>query len=75
MDDTTWTITNILAKLNNYRGQNIWQDVIYSFNLDEDATDEVDTGRNDVFGVILGGTRTFFHYDPQSGEWHHTHAS
>lgn len=74
MHDTTWISTDILAKLNDYTGPNIWQDVIYSFGIDEDATDEVDTGRNDVFGVILGGTRTFFQYDPQSGEWHHTRA-
>ena len=72
MRTTTWTITDILANLNNYRGENIWQDVIYSFGIDEDATDEVDEGRSDVFGVILGGTRTFFQHDPQSDEWHHT---
>ena len=66
------TVHDVIAMLNAYEGDNIWQDVIHSFDIDEDATDEVDTGRSDVFGVILGGTRTFFQHDPQSDEWHRT---
>ena len=44
----------ILAKLNAYDGDNIWQDVIYSLDVDEDATDDLDEGRSDVFALTNG---------------------
>ena len=60
------TTERILNQLNDYTGDNIWQDVIYDLDVDEDATDEIDEGRNDRF--VLDGGRTFVH-DAQRGEW------
>lgn len=66
---TTPAVHDVIAKLNNYRGDNIWQDVIYSLDIDEDATDEVDEGRSDVFCTAIGSARTIFRFNPQNGQW------
>ena len=57
----------ILEALNSYRGDNIWQDVIYSLNTDEDAISAADpTFRSDVVVLTSGAA---FHFDGARGEW------
>lgn len=56
----------ILDQLNDYSGDNIWQDIIGGLDLDDDATDEVEHGRSDAF-VLTDGRG--FTYIAQDREW------
>lgn len=56
---------HLLHRLNSYRGDNPWQDVIAQFE-DTEATDLIDQGRNDRFVGIDGFT---YRYDHQRGVW------
>ena len=51
---------SILTTLNAYDGDNIWQDVIYDLDVDQDTTDALDpSGRSDVIALTDG--RVFRH--------------
>lgn len=56
---------NILEALNNYDGDNIWDDVIETIAYDQAATDEIDKGQNDVF--IADGVE--YRHIAQSSAW------
>lgn len=53
------TANEILDQLNSYDGDNIWEDVIYRLDFDEDATDQLyaDQERNSYYSdmVVIGG--------------------
>ncbi len=57
---------DIIERLNTYTGDNIWQDIIAGFDLNETATDVIDKGANDRF-VLADGTIIRYHY--QLGMW------
>lgn len=59
------TTDQILEQLNNYDGDNIWEDIIYNY-ADETATDAIDIGASDRF-VTDGGA--VIAYDQQAGMW------
>jgi len=71
MENTTNTPTDaeiaaILAQLNDYTAENIWEDVIYTvtgFNADE--TDRIDRGRSDRF--IADGVE--YVWDESTDRW------
>lgn len=61
------TTDAILDRLNSYRGDDVWNDVIRGTDLDEAATDAADpTGASDVFVLTDGRT---FRWVAQDGEW------
>jgi hypothetical protein len=50
-------IDEIVALLDGYQGDNIWQDVILKLNeYSEEATDQIDQGSNDMFALSDGST-------------------
>ena len=57
----------ILDRLNSYSGDNIWVDVIRTYDVDEDATERLDpSGASDVFCLDDGRE---FRFDHQLGSW------
>ncbi len=58
----------IVDLLNAYKGDNIWQDVIWDLpEYDDEATsDEVDQGRNDGL-VLTNGTVIAYRYQDPAG--------
>lgn len=60
------TMTEVcLLELNDYHGDNIWQDVIYWYS-DEARTDEIGRGKSDRFITYEGDE---IRYDAERGEW------
>lgn len=55
----------VLDALNDYEGENLWEDVIYTLDYDEAATNAVDSG--DGRDVVIGGVH--YHYDQTVSEW------
>ena len=54
---------DVLVKLNSYRGDNLWEDVVYALDYDEAATNAV-AGPDDR-DVVIGGT----HYHHNGAVW------
>lgn len=64
---TPFSFNFLLHELNDYSGDNLWQDVILPSPLyDEEKTDAVDIGRNDRF-VLTNGTEV--RWDQETGLW------
>ena len=59
------TTDQILKQLNNYDGDNIWEDIIYNY-ADETATDAIDIGASDRFATDDG---TIIAYAEQTCTW------
>ncbi len=58
---------NIVDRLNDYSGENIWDDIIRTYDVDEEATEHLDpSGASDVF-QLNDGRR--FRWEPSSDEW------
>lgn len=54
---------DVLVKLNTYRGDNLWEDVVYALDYDEAATNAV-AGPDDR-DVVIGGV----HYHHNGAVW------
>lgn len=62
---TLTSADDVMAKLNDYDGDNIWEDVIYGLDYDEAATDAVaGSGGEDV---VIGGVH--YTFDAQTDAW------
>jgi len=63
------TTASIVAQLNDYTGENIWQDVILpGLDLNEAATNEIDPCTSSDRFVLADGT--IICWDPQTGQWY-----
>ena len=59
------TTAAILNCLNDYNGDDVWQDVIYNL-ADETLTDALDSGSGDRFALADG---TVIRFEPSLGRW------
>ena len=70
MTTTTNNTHTIIDALNDYNGDNLWQDVIYSqldLDIDEDTLDELDpSGASTILPLADGRV---FRYSEQYGKW------
>lgn len=63
---TNAEIAAILDRLNNYTGDNVWQDVISMVDgYDDEATDRIDRGRSDRF--VAAGVE--YAFNERAGTW------
>lgn len=56
-----------LTALNTYTGDNIWEDVVYTLDLDGDATELADPSCHSDVIILTDGTE--IRHDAQRGEW------
>lgn len=65
------TTTTVLDRLNDYSGNNIWEDVIYHLGYDEAATDREckEFDRNPAYSDLVVIDGVTYVYDYPHGEW------
>jgi len=59
--------TTLVDQLNSYEGDNIWQDVICDYDLDEAAIEAADPGAASNVVVLSDGTT--IRHDARTGQW------
>ncbi len=65
MANANETTMELVNELNEYTGDNFWQDVVESYDYDRDATDEADqSGRSDVV-IMENGDEIRYREDRQ----------
>jgi hypothetical protein len=60
-------VTEVVDRLNDYNGKNIWQDIIHDLDIDWGATEDIDPRwANDRFVLATGHV---IRWNGASGQW------